>query len=210
MVSAREEAELDEESNRLRASATTPITQELKDQIAQEVKQQLEYDNAAAANPSHESKYDELPAVLGQANHVFIVSSDLEVTTDDMQGCGLRSGDLLRLVAPPANDATIVELRVAGSKQMDCPAGVMVAVSLQDLQEMQNSFRSQIESGLESLSANQGHGGIPVAPPDAVSAPPRPTLAGVSPMSANEMSAALEEQRQQADQAEALVIGASF
>lgn len=110
------------------------------------------------------------------------------------------------LVAPPANDATIVELRVASSKQMDCPAGVMVAVSLQDLQEMQNSFRSQIESGLASLSANQGHGGIPVAPPDAVAAPPRPTLAGVSPMSANEMSAALEEQRQQADQAEALVI----
>jgi hypothetical protein len=84
----------------------------------------------------------------------------------------------------------------------------MVAVSLQDLQEMQNSFRSQIESGLASLSANQGHGGIPVAPPDAVAAPPR--LAGVSPMSAYEMSAALEEQRQHTDQAEALVIGASF
>jgi hypothetical protein len=40
------------------------------------------------------------------------------------------------LVAPPANHATIMELRVPSSKQMDCPAGVMVAVSLQDLQEM--------------------------------------------------------------------------
>jgi hypothetical protein len=103
-----------------------------------------------------------------------------------------------------------VELRVAGSKQMDCPAGVMIAVSLQDLQAMQNSFRSKIESGLAPLSANQGHGGIPVATPDAVAALPRPTLAGVSPISANEMSAALEEQRQHADQAEALAIGASF
>ena len=210
LLSKAVDANLDDESDMLRASATTPITQELKDKIAAEVKQQLEYDNAAAANPSHETKYDELPTVLGQANHVFIVSSNLDVTTDDMQECGLQAGDLLRLVAPPANDASIVALRVASSKQMDCPAGVTVAVSLQDLQEMQNSFRSEIESGLASLSANQGRGGIPVAPPDAVAAPPRPTLVGVEPMSANDMSAALEEQRQQADQAEAQVAGASF
>ena len=207
---AADEAALDDESDMLRASATTPITQELKDQIAQEVKQQLEYDNAAAGNPTHETKYDELPTVLGQANHVFIVSSNLEVTTDDMQECGLQAGDLLRLVAPPANGAAIVGLRVASSKQMDCPAGVTVAVSLQDLQEMQNSFRSHVESGLASLSADQGRGGIPVAPPDAVAAPPRPTLAGLAPMPASDMLAALDEQRQQADQAEAQIAGASF
>jgi hypothetical protein len=85
----------------------------------------------------------------------------------------------------------------------------MVGVSLQDLQEMQNAFRSQLESGLASLSTSQGHGGIPVAPPGAVAAPPRPTLAAVAPVSATEMTAALEEQRLQADQAEAQV-AASF
>jgi hypothetical protein len=199
---AADESALDDDSEMLRSSATTPITQELKDQIAAEVKQQIEYDNAAAANPSHETKYDELPTVLGQGN--------LEVTTDDLQECGLQAGDLLRLVNPPANGATIVGLRVASSKQMDCPAGVTVAVSLQDLQEMQNSFRSQIESGLASLSANQGRGGIPVAPPDAVAAPPQPTLAGVAPINASDINPALEEQRKQADQAEAEMAGASF
>jgi hypothetical protein len=48
--------------------------------------------DAAAANPSHETKYDELPAMLGQANHEFIVSSNLEVTTDDMQEGRLSKG----------------------------------------------------------------------------------------------------------------------
>jgi flagellar motor protein MotB len=194
----------------LQADATTPITPELKAQIAEEVKQQIEYDNYTSANPTHETSYDELPTVLGQPNHLFIVSSSLDVTTDDQQECGLQAGDLLRLVSPPANDAAIVELRVASSKQMDCPAGVMVGVSLQDLQEMQNSFRSQIESGLASLTASQGHGGIPVAPPNAVAAPPRPTLTGLTPVTAIDLTPTLEEQRQQADQAEAQAVASSF
>ena len=199
-----------DQSDMLQADATTPITQELKDQIAEEVKQQIEYDNFTASSPNHESSYDELPAVLGQANRVFIVSSNLDVTTDDQQECGLQAGDLLRLVNPPANDAAIVELRVASSKQMDCPAGVMVEVSLQDLQEMQNSFRSQVESGLASLTASQGHGGIPVAPPNPVAAPPRPELSALSPVSATELSATLEGQRRQAEQAEAEAVASSF
>ena len=200
----------DDESDTLHASATTPITQELKDEIAAEVKQQIEYDNSAAVSATHETAYDELPTVLGQANHVFIVSSNLEVTTDDQQECGLQAGDLLRLVGPPANGAPIVELRVTSSKQMDCPAGVIVGVSLQDLQEMQNAFRSHVESGLASLSASQGKGGIPVAPPDAVAAPPQPALAGLAPISGSDVSAALEEQRRQADQVEAQMGEASF
>jgi hypothetical protein len=190
----------------LQADATTPIAPELKDQIAEEVKQQIGYDNYAAARPVQESSYDELPAVLGQPNHVFIVSSSLDVTTDDQQECGLRPGDILRLVSAPASDAAIVELRVASSKRMDCPAGVTVGVSLQDVQEMQNAFRSQIESGLGSLMAGQGRGGIPVAPPDAVAAPPQPTLPGVAPVPVNELKTILDAQRQQADQAEAEVV----
>ena len=186
------------------------VTPELKSEIAEEVKQQIEYDDYTAASPVHETSYDELSTELGPPNHVFIVSSNLDVTTDDQQECGLQTGDLLRLVTPPANDAAIVELRVASSKQMDCPAGAMVGVSVQDVQEMQNAFRSQLESGLGWLMAIQGHGGVPIAPPNAVAAPPRPELSALSPVSATELSATLEGQRRQAEQAEAEAVASSF
>lgn len=199
-----------DQPDNLQADATTPITPELKDQIAEEVKQQIEYDNYTAAAPIHETSYDELPAVLGQPNHLFIVSSNLDVTTADQQVCGLEAGDVLRLMSPPAKDAGLVELRVASSKQLDCPAGVTVAVSIPDLQEMQNAFRSQIEAGLETLVASQGHGGIPAAPKDAVAAPPRPAMAGLAPVPANELTATLEAQRQEADQAQAQVVAGAF
>jgi hypothetical protein len=194
----------------LQADATTPVTVELKDQIAEEVKQQIAYDNYTATKLVQESSYDELPAVLGQPNHVFVASSYLDVSTTDQQECGLQPGDVLRLVSAAASDATIVELLVASSKRMDCPAGVTVGVSLQDVQEMQNAFRSRIESGLGSLMVSQGHGGIPIAPPDAVAAPPQPALPCVMPVPVDELTTMLEEQRQEADQAEAEVVKQAF
>ena len=201
---------MEDGSDKLRADATTPITPELKNQIAEEVKQQIKYDNVSANSANQESSFDELPAVLGDAGHLFIVSSSLDVSTADQQECGLQPGDILRMVSAPANNAPIVELRVASSKRLDCPAGVTVGVALQDLQEMQNAFRSNVESGLQSLAASQGHGGIPVAPPAAVAAPPRPTLADMTPVPAKDLANMLDEQRKEADQAEARVSEEAF
>jgi hypothetical protein len=104
------------------------------------VRQELASDNTHAANPSQAS-FDVLPLILSKPNHVFIVSSDLDVTTTDQQLCALQAGDTLQLMSPvAAADSGLVELRVASSKRRDCPAGVRVNVSLTDLQEMQNSF----------------------------------------------------------------------
>jgi hypothetical protein len=185
----------------LRADVATPITPELKAAIAEEVKLALAHDNAHAANPSQAS-FDVLPSVLSKANHVFIVSSDLDVTTTDQQLCGLQAGDTLRLTSPAAADSGLVELRVASSKRGDCPAGVLVNVSLPDLQEMQNNFQANVEAGLGTLRHGQGRAGLPSAPPDAVAAPPRPAVTGLAPISGTDSATMLDQERERADQAE--------
>jgi hypothetical protein len=194
----------------LNAEATTPITAEIKASIAEEVKQELSYDSAASAAQGLETGYDEVTSVLGRPNQVFVVSSGLDVTTVDERGCGLQPGDILQLESAPASDSALVRLRVASSKRMDCPAGVMVTVSVSDLQEMHNSFRAQVEAGLGALQAAQGHNGIPVAPPAAVAAPPRLTLAGAATVLSADITTMFDAQRQQAYLAEAHVTEEAF
>lgn len=188
----------------LQANANTPISADVKEQIAEEVKDQIEIDKENAAAQAEQVRHDELVSALNQPNHVFMASSNLDVITDKGQNCGLEAGDVLRVMAPPAQGETIVQLRVAASKQTDCPAGASVGVTLEDLQEMQNAFHSQVESGLGTLLAHQGDG-IPAAPLGAVAAKPQPTLDGPPPVPASELNGMLDQQRQQADQAQAQV-----
>lgn len=193
----------------LRADAPTPITPELKAAIAEEVKQELANDNAEAGHPGQAS-FDMLPAALSTPNHVFVVSTDLDVTTTDQQLCALQAGDMLQLMSPAASDSSFVQLRVASSKRMDCPGGVLVNVSLPDLQEMQNSFQAHIEAGLGALHHGQGLDGLPIAPPAAVAAPPQTAVSGLTPVSGPESSALLDQQREQADSTQAQAELGSF
>ena len=196
-------------SDMLEAGANTPLTPAIKNQIAEEVKQELAADKAASAAQAQETNSGELASVLSRPNYVFVVASNLDVTTADQQACGLQPGDTLQVKYPAGSGATVVELLVASSKRKDCPAGVMVSVSVQDLQEMQNSFRAQMEDGLAALQASQGRNGLPAAPADAL-ATPRTTLAEASPVAASDMTAMLDTQRQQADQSEAQVAASAF
>ena len=185
----------------IQADVTTPVTPEIKAAIAEEVKQELAKDNAVGADPSQAS-FDVLPAALRSANHVFVVSNDLDVTTTDQQLCTLQAGDMLQVASPAADDSSFVQLRVASSKRADCPAGILVSVSLPDIQEMQNNFQARVESGLGELQNGQGQAGMPGAPADAVAAPPRPGVDALTPVSAADSLAMLNQQRQQADQAD--------
>jgi hypothetical protein len=193
----------------IQADVTTPVTPEIKAAIAEEVKQELAKDNAVGADPSQAS-FDVLPAALRSANHVFVVSNDLDVTTTDQQLCTLQAGDMLQVASPAADDSSFVQLRVASSKRADCPAGILVSVSLPDIQEMQNNFQARVESGLGELQNGQGQAGMPGAPADAVAAPPRPGVDALTPVSAADSLAMLNQQRQQADQAEAQAAAPAF
>ena len=72
-------------------------------------------------------------------------------------------GCLTRLTDNPDADNT-VNASVSASKQSDCAAGQTVAVKVDDLQEMQNHFAEQLNSGLGELAKKQGTDGMPKAP----------------------------------------------
>ena len=189
------------------APAETPITPEIKQMIAEEVQQQLAYENAAAAKPDQAPELDGLPQVL-TPNHLFVVDQSLNVTTADGQQCALSVGNVIKLVAAPPETATTADLVVVSSRKADCPAGVIVTVPLESLQEMQNNFRAQLDSGLQTLHAQQGQGGLPGAPQSAIAPPPRPV--DMPPADNENVQSLLDAQQVQADQAETGVTQSAF
>jgi hypothetical protein len=181
------------------ASNQTPLSPEVKQAIADEVRQQLAAEKAAAASPQAAPASDQVPDALNPAERVFVVSASLDVTVPASgQECSLTAGDVvMRLTdAPDANQN--VTASIQSSKKGDCPTGQTVAVGVQDLQEMHNQFREQLDSGLKTLADKGGTGGLP-KPPDTA------TTGGEVPPPAPDSGAAdqLQAQQQQADQTEA-------
>jgi hypothetical protein len=193
-------------------SGTVGMTPEVKQAIADEVKAQLaEQESQAGQNnngggsdngggaPTASNSSDQVPPALDPARRTFVVDSDLSVEANG-QECGLTAGDVLtRLTDTPDGD-NMVNASVSASKKSDCASGQTVAVKVDDLQEMQNHFAEQVNSGLGELAKKQGTGGIPKAP-DASTTP------SDVPVPAPDTTAAqtLQDQQQSADQTEAQV-----
>jgi hypothetical protein len=166
------------------AAGSAPMTPEVKQAIAEEVRRQLALENSEAAT-SHQNLPD--PGSSGVARmlsdhtaHVFVASDRLAIPSTDGQ-CGISEGDVIQLSGPVDSDATTANLVVLASKGSDCHKGTTVTVGLADLQEMQNHMRETIDHGLDELQSKQGKGGMPAAPPDAAK-PPVPTdFAAIAP-----------------------------
>ena len=76
----------------------------------------------------------------------------------------------------------------------------MISVSLEQLQEIHNDLRQQVDEGMKVLQAGQGSGVIPAAPSDAIAPPPRPSyLADTAPVSGEQVAAMIANQQQVAD-----------
>ena len=185
----------------LYADADTPIGAELKAAIAEELRQQIAAEVAMSNGDQDPSQVD-LPGSL-KPNRLFVASQNLEVKTTGQRTCELSHGDVLRLIATPPEGASTASLRVVAGKRYDCPAGAQVTVSLQDLQEMQNDLRAQLDAGLDALCGGQGRDGLPAAPPAAM-APARPGTPGAPGAEAG-VEAMLTAEQRQAGQAESSV-----
>jgi hypothetical protein len=186
-------------------SGPVALTPEVKQAIAEEVKAQLAAEKADAAQGGSSGggqqaaapASGEVPAALDPARRTFVVSSDLTVVGGDGQECALTSGDVLtRLTDTPDQDQK-VNASVSASKKTDCASGQQVAVLVDDLQEMHNHFQEQLDSGMKTLAAKQGTGGLPKSPdtgtkPSDIQAPAPDTSA----------SKALDDQQKAADQTE--------
>ena len=183
------------------------LTPEVKQLIADEVKNQLALENSEAAQNAQQQDVD--PGSSGIARllsdgrpHVFVAGGNLDVTDVAGQECVVSDGDTLQLRTAPPSDATTANLVVLSSKgKPECQISLTVQVQLTDLQEMQNHMRETIDQGLQDLQAKQGKDGLPAAPPSAQVKPTEPEYAQLAPPADPQDAADLQQQDQQADQA---------
>ena len=194
--------------NRLAADADTPITPELKDAIADQIRDQLAKANAAASGSAPDPSQTQIAASL-QLEHVFLVSSSIDVNAGEDQSCSLSGGDVLQLRALPEKDGTTAQAEVKSSHRQDCPAGQMVEVAVHDLQEMQNEMRAEMDAGLRKLRENQGRDGWPKAPASALAEQPRAALQGL-PDPDPTASQLVEAEPREVAEAEASVTATAF
>jgi hypothetical protein len=181
----------------------------VKQQIAEEVRGQLALENQEAQQNSAQQDID--PGSSGIARllsdghkHVFVVGSALDVVDSTQTECALSDGDVLALMSPPPSDATAADLVVMASKGgNECQKTSTVTVQVTDLQEMQNRMRELIDQGLLELQNKQGKGGLPPAPPSAQSQPAPAQYAEIAPPADTNAGTEIQQQTQQADQAEA-------
>ena len=152
------------------------------------------------------SSGDLSPIFADNIPHVFVVSNSL-MADDRGPGCPVSEGDVLQL-RPGSSNGDSADVVVLASKGGDCRRGGVVAVQLQDLQEMQNHMRETIDQGLAEMQTRQGKGGLPPLPAAAAGAPvDAPFAADVRPDAdvANELTQAAQE----ADQGEQDVVSQS-
>ena len=182
----------------------------MKQLIADEVREQISLENteaqASGSNAEPDAASSSIQRLLTDGRpHVFVAGASLDVTDAGGNECALSEGDALQLRGQVAPDAQAANLAVLASKGgRECPKGDVVAVALQDLQDMQNHMRETIDAGLQEMQSKQGQGGLPAAPAAAIAAPTPSPMAALAPPPPpdSEVSAEIKQQSQVADQAE--------
>ncbi len=187
------------------ASGGQPVlTPEVKQMIADEVKNQLALENQEAQQNAQGQEVD--PASSGIARllsdghpHVFVAGGSLDVTDASGNECVVSDGDALQLQQAPPSDATAASLVVLSSKgRPECQISLSVQVQLTDLQEMQNHMRETIDQGLQDLQSKQGTNGFPEAPPSAQGDPAPAAYAAAAPPPDTNVAADIQGADQQA------------
>jgi hypothetical protein len=178
------------------------LTPDVKQAIAEEVKAQLQAEEAASeqgvssSNGHSTPSGGDVPPALDPARRTFVVASSLDVASGG-QECMLTAGDVITRLTDTPDQENKVTASVSASKRTDCAAGKQVAVSVDDLQEMHNHFQEQLDRGMKTLAAKQGTERLPKAPDTS-------TVAGEVPPPPDDSSAAklLETQQRDAKQIE--------
>jgi hypothetical protein len=187
------------------------LTPEVKQQIADEVRNELALENNEATRSSQQQDVDPGSSGLDRlfndaANgkpHVFVVGTALDVVDSTQAECSLSDGDVLLLQAAPPADAQAADLVVLASKGgQECQKQATVSVPLADLQEMQNHMRETIDQGLQELQAKQGKNGLPALPSTVPTQTTQAPYAAIAPPPDPNAATEIQQQGQQADQAE--------
>jgi len=147
------------------ASSGPAMTKEIKDAIADEIKDQIAGEKDAAANSNNSSSTASgPPAALDPKIRYFVVSTDLDLTTSDGTECTLTGGDVVYRTGDQPDGDKMVDATVKSSKKGECPIGSTVGVATTDLQEMYNNLRQNMSDGMKEMANNSGKNGLPTAP----------------------------------------------
>ncbi len=190
------------------AGGQPALTPEVKQMIADEVKNQLALESQEATQNAANQDVD--PGSSGIARllsdgrpHVFVAGGNLDVTDASGQECVVSDGDTLQMQTAPPSDATTANLVVLSSKgKPECQISLTVQIQLTDLQEMQNHMRETIDQGLKDLQDKQGTGGLPAAPASAQAPPAAAQYAAAAPPPEANLAADIQQTDQQSDQSE--------
>jgi hypothetical protein len=195
------------------APDAAPLTPEVKNLIADEVKRQIALTNqeaqVTAANNTPDPASSGIARMLSDnVQHVFVAGSDLDVIDTGGVECAVSEGDALQLAGATPPDATAANLVVLSSKGgKECHKGATVSVALADLQDMQNHMRETIDTGMGDLQSKGGQGGLPAVPASAKAAPVKAEFTAIAPPQDPNAAAAVANQSAEADKAEQEVAG---
>lgn len=185
-----------------------PLDDQTKQLISAEVQRQIALENQEAQMQAQNQQPD--PASSGIARmlgdniqHVFVAGSGIDVVDTTGTECAISEGDALQLSGPPPPNSSTANLVVLSSKGgIECHRGAMVAVTLDDLQNMQNHMRETISQGMSNLQTNQSQGGLPAVPPSANAPPAKTEFAAIAPPPDPNAQTQINQQMQEADKAE--------
>lgn len=192
----------------------TALTPDVKQEIANEVQRQLSLENAERKAVSENTEPDPassgVPRLLSDNNpHTFVVASNLVVTDSTGQECSITQGDVILMSGTSLADGNMVPVQVRASKNKECAKGSMVAVSLEDLQDMENHMRGTIDQGLAELQSHPAKSGLPVPPAEAAAPPVQAAFANAAPAVDANVSTELSQEAHNADQVEQQVVSES-
>ncbi|MBF0553042.1 MAG: hypothetical protein HQK96_00625 [Nitrospirae bacterium] len=188
------------------AQTDTPITPEVRDVIAENIRVQLEQEKLAANASNPGANDGQVPKGRVRSKRHFVVASNLDVVTTGGGSCVLSAGDVIRLNGTPPEGSRAAEARVVSSRRSDCPASSMVNVAFNELQEMDNSMRENIYAGLEMMRTKNG---FPSAPSNSLATVENKDVAGM-PNSNENVVAMLAAQQNEADEAEKQTLESAF
>jgi hypothetical protein len=178
----------------------TGLPDDVKKAISEEMKAEIAAEKEASASGQKDAKpgAEEVPAALDPKIRYFVVATEEDVTTSDGDECTLTGGDVVYRTEDKPDDDNMVDTTVKSSKKGGCAVGATVGISTDDLQEMHNQLRIQMDAGLKELASKQGKNGLPAAPDTKTQAgevpPPEPDKS---------VNSDLEQQQKEADQVEA-------
>jgi chemotaxis protein histidine kinase CheA len=180
------------------------LTPEVKQLIADEVRRQIDQEQAESRSINTGSPYGDAPAWADNSSHVFVAYTALGVNSS-LGYCTISEGDVLQMYQAPRPDDAAANVVVLAGRRQDCRKGSTVAVRLEDLQDMDNHMRETVEAGLGDLQSHQGQSGIPPLPAGAAGTIDTPYAADATPDP--NASAELNQAYQDTNQAERAALG---